>query len=114
MEVGRERGVGQLEAHLVVALAGRAVGDRVGALGAGDLDLRLAMSGRAIDVPSRYAALVDGVGAQHREDEVADELLAEVVDVDGARRRSASAFSRTGSSSSPWPRSAQKATTSAL
>ena len=41
LELGRQGRVGQLEAHLVVALAGRAVGDRVRALGPGDLDLRL-------------------------------------------------------------------------
>ena len=34
-EVRRERGVRQLEPHLVVPLAGRAVGHRVGPLGAG-------------------------------------------------------------------------------
>ena len=38
---GRQRGVRQLEAHLVVALAGGAVGDRVGAFRARDLHLGL-------------------------------------------------------------------------
>jgi hypothetical protein len=41
----------------------------------------LAISGRAIEVPSRYA-LIDRVGAEHREDEVAHEFLAQVLDED--------------------------------
>ena len=40
-KLGRERFAGQLEAHLVVALAGAAVGERVGADFLGDLDLSL-------------------------------------------------------------------------
>ena len=40
-ELGRERGVGQLEAHLVVALAGGAVAHRVRPFPARDLDLGL-------------------------------------------------------------------------
>ena len=51
--VGIERGVGELEAHLVVALAGRAVRDGVGARAPRDSTCRLAISGRAIEVPSR-------------------------------------------------------------
>ena len=42
----------------------------------------MAISGRAIEVPSRYCALVERVGAEHREDEVAHELLAQIVDED--------------------------------
>src|SRR2546426_7710297 len=41
VEVGRERGVSQLEAALVVPLPCRAVGDGVGFFFAGDLDLGL-------------------------------------------------------------------------
>ena len=53
-ELGRERGEGELEAHLVVALAGGAVGDGVGARPARAISTwRLAISGRAIEVPSR-------------------------------------------------------------
>ena len=54
LDVGVERIGGQLEAHLVVALAGRAMGDRVGAASACAISTRrLAISGRAIEVPSR-------------------------------------------------------------
>ena len=52
-DVGVE-GIGrQLEAHLVVALAGGAVRDGVRAASRAISISRLAMSGRAIDVPSR-------------------------------------------------------------
>ena len=40
-DVGLERVIGELEAHLVVALAGRAMGDGIGADLLGDLDLLL-------------------------------------------------------------------------
>jgi hypothetical protein len=74
--VRRECGEGELEAHLVVALAGRAVRDGVGAVR--ERDLRLASRDqRARDRRAEHvAALVEGVGAQDREDVVARELLA--------------------------------------
>ena len=53
-ESRRERGVGELEAALVVALAGGAVRDGVGLFLLRDFDLRLAMSGRAMEVPRKY------------------------------------------------------------
>ena len=53
LDVGLERVIGELEAHLVVALAGRAMGDGIGA-GLGAISIwRLAISGRAIEVPRR-------------------------------------------------------------
>ena len=53
-DAGVVRVVAELEAHLVVALAGGAVGHRVGAGLAAAISIwRLAMSGRAIEVPSR-------------------------------------------------------------
>ena len=51
---GRERGGGQLEAHLVVAFAGRAVRHGVGFFRPGDLDHALGDSGRAMLVPRKY------------------------------------------------------------
>ncbi len=73
---------GELEAHLVVALAGGAVRDRVGALGAGDFDLPLGDQRPRDRGAEQVDVLVHRRGAQHRKDEVADELLAQVVDVD--------------------------------
>jgi hypothetical protein len=54
LDVRLQRVGGQLEAHLVVALAGRAVGDGVAPCSLRAISTsRLAMSGRAMDVPSR-------------------------------------------------------------
>ena len=81
-QLGRQRGVGELEADLVVPLAGGAVGDGVGAGGQRHLDLaagdQRARQGRAEQV----AVLVDGVAGHRREDEVGDELFLQVFDVD--------------------------------
>ncbi len=103
----------QLETDLVVPLAGSAVSDRVGAFPDGDLDLPLGDERPGDRGAEQIDAFVKGVHAEHREDEVADELLAEVVDVDLADAEQLGLFRAAGSSSSPWPRSAVKATTSA-
>ena len=81
-DVRLERVVAELEAHLVVALAGGAVRDGVGAGFARDLDQALGDQRTRDRRAEQVFAFVDGVGAEHREDEVADELLAQVVDVD--------------------------------
>ena len=75
--IGRE-----LEADLVVALAGGAVGDGVGAGRLGDLDEALGDQRAGDRGAEQVEALVLGVGAEHREDEVADELVAQVLDED--------------------------------
>ena len=82
LDVGLE-GIGtELEADLVVALAGGAVGDGVGAGLDGDLDQPLGDQRARDRGAEQVLALVDRVGAEHREHEVARELLAQVVDVD--------------------------------
>ena len=53
LDRGLERVIGELEAHLVVPLAGGAVTDGGGARLACDLDLALGDERRAIEVPSR-------------------------------------------------------------
>ena len=80
-QIGRERGVGQLEAHLIVALAGAAVRERVGADRARDLDLALG------DERPRHATCRAGTCGRRSAparsvgtDEVSDELLAQVLD----------------------------------
>ena len=82
LDVGLERIGRELEAHLVVALAGRAVGDRVGADLAGDLDEALGDQRPGDRGAEQILALVLRVGAEHREDVVADEFLAQVLDED--------------------------------
>jgi hypothetical protein len=79
---------------------------------AGDLDQTLGDQGPRDGGAEQVEPLVKRVGAEHREDEVAHEFLAQVLDVDLGLTPSISAFLRAGSSSSPWPRSAVKVTTS--
>ena len=79
---GHERVSAELEADLVVALAGGAVGDGIRAALAGDLDEALGDQRAGDGGAKQVLALVDGVGTEHGEDEVAGEFLAQVVDVD--------------------------------
>ena len=76
---------GDIEADLVVALAGAAVGDGVGALALGDLDEELGDERPGERGRQRVRALVQGIGLQVRPDEVGHEALASIDDV-GARR----------------------------
>jgi hypothetical protein len=85
LDVRLEGVVAELEADLIVALAGGAVGDRGRAHLAGDLDLALGDEGAGDAGAQQVLALVQGVGAEHGEDEVADEGLAEVLDEDVLR-----------------------------
>ena len=84
LDVRVERIGGELEAHLVVALAGGAMGDRVGAGRVGDLDQALGDQRPGDRGAEQIDAFVQGVHAHHREDEVADELLAQILDMDFA------------------------------
>src|SRR6185503_12307403 len=80
-EVWSERGVGQLEADLIIALASATVREGVGANGEGDLDLTARDEGARHGRAQEVFAVVDGAGAERRKNEVADKLLAEVLDV---------------------------------
>ena len=73
-----------IEADLVVALAGAAVGDGVGALALGDLDQELRDERPGEGRGQRVGALVQGVGLEVRPHEVGHEPLAGVDHV-GAR-----------------------------
>ena len=84
-DVGLERIIAELEADLVVALAGGAVADRVGADRPGDLDLALGDQRPGDRGAEQILALVDRVRPEHREDVVADELLAQILDEDVLR-----------------------------
>ena len=112
-DVRLERVRAELEADLVVALAGGAVRDRVGAGLRRDLDEPLGDQRARDRRAEQVLALVDGIGAEHRKHEVADEFLAQVLDVDVLFvTPSCSALARAGSTSSPWPMSAVNVTTS--
>jgi len=82
LDVGLERIGAQLEAHLVVALAGGAVGDGVRTRLVGDLHQPLGDQGTGDGGSQQVLALVERVGPEHGVDEVPHELLAQVVDVD--------------------------------
>ena len=81
-DVRLERVIGQLEAHLVVALAGGTVRNRIRAFVSGDLDLPFSDQRSGDRGTEQVPALVKRVSAEHGEDEVADELFAQVFDED--------------------------------
>ena len=81
-DVRIERVRPELEAHLVVALAGGAVGDGVGAGALRDRHEVFGDQGAGDGGPQQVLAFVEGVGAEHREHEIPGELLAHVLDED--------------------------------
>ena len=113
VDVGLERVIGELEAHLIVALAGRAMRHRIGADLLGDLDLLLGDQRTRDRGAEQILALVERVGAEHREHVVAHELLAQVLDEDVLRLDAEQqGLLPRRLELSPWPRSAVKVTTS--
>src|ERR1700737_2735943 len=82
LDVGGERVVAELEADLVVALAGGAMGDGIGADLASDLDLPLGDQRGRDRGAEKVGAFIERVGAKHRKDEIAHKLLAQIVDKD--------------------------------
>jgi hypothetical protein len=85
LDVGHQRIGAEFEAHLVVTLAGGAVRDRIGAGLLRDLDQALGDQRPRDRGAKQVFALVHGVAAEHREDEVAHEFFAQVVDEDVLR-----------------------------
>jgi len=75
----------ELETHLVVTLAGRTVTDGVGTGFIDDIDQALGDQRPGNRGTEQVFAFIDGIGTEHREDEVADEFFAHVVDVDVLR-----------------------------
>src|SRR5437868_1476998 len=66
-DVGLQGVIGELEAYLVVALAGRAMGDGVGAGLLGDLDLLLGDQRPRNRGAEQIKPLILRIGAKHRE-----------------------------------------------
>src|SRR5262249_48215844 len=85
LHIGLEMESAELEADLVVALAGRAVGDGVGAEVLGRLHEPLDDAGPSQRGAEQVLALVDGGGAERGPHEIGDEGLAAVLDDDLAR-----------------------------
>lgn len=73
---------GQLEADLVIALAGGAMGNGVGAGFLSDFDKALGDQRTGNGGAEQVLAFIDCIGAEHREDEIAHELFAQVFDAD--------------------------------
>src|SRR5690606_7672148 len=86
-----ERVVAELEPHLVVALAGGAVRHRIGAGLVRDLDLTLGDQRPRDRGAEKIHAFIQRVGAEHREDEVAHELLS-LAEVGGEGNHLAAVF----------------------
>ena len=82
---GIERIGRQLEADLIVALAGGAMGDRVGADLVCDLDQPFGDQRPRDRGAEQICALVQRIGAKHRKNVVGNEGLAQVLDVDRCR-----------------------------
>jgi len=81
-DIGVQRVGAEFEAHLVIALAGGAMGNRIGAGGAGDFDQTLGDQRARDRGAEQVLAFIDGVGAEHRKHEIAHELFAQIVDED--------------------------------
>ncbi len=82
LDVGVQRIGRKLETDLVVALAGGAMRDGVGAGPGGDLDEVLGDQRAGDRRAEQVDAFIDSIGTEHREDEIAHEFLAHVLDED--------------------------------
>ena len=82
LDIGGERVIAEFEADLVVALAGRAVADRIGIHLTRNLDLALGDQRPRDRRAEQVQPFVERIGAHHREHEVAHEFLAQIVDED--------------------------------
>jgi hypothetical protein len=74
--------IAKFEADLIVAFAGCAMGDSVGAGQLGNLDLALGNQRSGDRSAEQIEALVQRVGAHHRKDEIPDEFFAQIVNED--------------------------------
>ena len=82
LDVRFERVIGEFEPDLIIALAGRAVADGVGADLARDFDLPLGNQRPRDGRAKQIEPFILGVGAEHRKDIVAHEFFAQILDKD--------------------------------
>ena len=85
LDLGVQRVGGQFETHLVIALAGGAMGHGIGAGFLGDLNKALGNQGSRDRGAQQIQPLVDGIGAEHWEHKIAHEFFAQVFDIDIVR-----------------------------
>ena len=81
LNIRRDGFVSQFESHLIVAFAGAAVGEAIGAEFQRDFRLALGDDGPRHRSAEEIGVLVDGAGAQRRPDVVANEFFAQIFDV---------------------------------
>ena len=72
--------IAKLKAHLVIALAGRAMTYRIGAGGGGNFNLPFGDKRPRNGGAEQINAFIKRIGAKHREDIIADKFLAQVFD----------------------------------
>ncbi|MBP2445297.1 hypothetical protein JOH51_002736 [Rhizobium leguminosarum] len=106
-----ERIDGEFEADLVVTLARRAMGDGIRPDLTGYGDQMLGDQRPGDGAAEQILPLIERVGPQHGEDEVAGEFLPQIDDADVFHAKHLRLRPRR-LISSPWPRSAVKVTTS--
>ncbi len=82
LDLRLQRVIGEFEAHLVVALAGGAMGHGIGADQPSDLDLLLGDQRAGNRGAEQIQPLIERVGPEHREDVLGDEFLAHILDED--------------------------------
>jgi hypothetical protein len=73
--MGIDGQVAELKAHLIIALAGGAVADGIGAFQSGDFHLALGYQGPGNGCAQKVLPLIDGIGAKHGKDEVVDKFF---------------------------------------
>ena len=79
-DVGIEGRISELEAHLIVALAGCSMGHRVGAGFSCNLNLTFGDQGPGNRRAQHVGPFIKGIGTQHRENIVAHKLVPKIFD----------------------------------
>ena len=79
LHIGLQRVVAEFKAHLVIALAGCAVRHGIGTHGFSDFNLALGDQRARDGGTQQIHPFIQRIGAEHGEDEIADEFLTQVI-----------------------------------
>ena len=82
LDIGIERVIAKLKAHLIIALARRSVADGIGPDQLGNLNLALGNQRPGNRGAEQIKPFIQGIGAHHWEDIIAAEFLADILDED--------------------------------
>ena len=82
LHIRLQRVIAEFKPHLVIALAGRAMRHRISAHGFGDFNLALGDQRARDGGAEQIHALIQRIGAEHGEDEIADEFFPEIINED--------------------------------